>query len=209
MTRSDFLPADLKAEYYRKLALIESNNDPRAENPRSTASGLYQFIHSTWTGLGYDWKDRFNVRLQNEAIERLTAQNAAILRENGCAINFATLYGSHFLGVSGFLRIMRAKPLDPIESVTSKRQREANPTILKGTVRDFCDWLQGKTGDSIYKRYTKGGWVSGPGVNVPPEDREEFPATEKREGEHYAIIVTFALVAAFIVFQVARMVLGF
>lgn len=38
----------------RRVAQCESNLNPRAENPRSSASGLFQFISSTWrsvTGL--------------------------------------------------------------------------------------------------------------------------------------------------------------
>lgn len=33
----------------QRVAACESNGDPRAENPVSSASGLYQFLDSTWT----------------------------------------------------------------------------------------------------------------------------------------------------------------
>lgn len=164
------LPDDKAAEYIRLLSKIESSDNPNAKAPTSSASGRFQFIKSTWEGLGYNWADRFNDKLQYEAAEKFTNQNAKGLKAAGCAINFATLYGSHFLGLAGFLKIMRAAgPQTPIEAVTTAAQRKANPSILKGTVGDFGDWLRRKTGDDYTKRYTDSGFVSGPDVVLPPE----------------------------------------
>lgn len=154
--------------YYKKISKIESNDNPKAKAKTSSASGRFQFIKSTWEELGYDFDDVFDDKLQWEAIEKFTLRNAQALNKAGCAINHATLYGSHFLGVTGFLRVMSGSPSDSIATVTSEAQRRANPTILKGTIRDFTDWLRRKTGDDYTKRYTQGGWVAGPGVVVPP-----------------------------------------
>lgn len=188
----------LDNDYFNLISKIESNHNPKAKNPNSTASGRFQFIRSTWEGLGYKWADVFNDDLQWQAIRKFTEQNANILRANGCAINFATLYGAHFLGASGFLRIMRADPKAGIDSVTSAAQRKANPTILKGTVADFCEWLRKKTGDSVYKRYTKSGWVDGHGIEVPPGDE----LGEEKGGVNIgAILVAFVIAAAFIIYH--------
>lgn len=156
--------------YYQLNAKIESGNNPKAKAPSSSASGLHQFIRSTWEELGFDWKDVFDPAVQRKAIVKFTERNADILRKAGCAINNATLYGSHFLGVAGFLKIMRALPSDPIASVTSPAQRKANPTILKGTVKDFCDWLEKKTGDKVTKRYD---------VASPVEPTPELPVAKR------------------------------
>lgn len=148
------LPDAMAADYIKLLSKIESADNPNAKAKTSSASGRFQFIKSTWTGLGYAWKDVFNDKLQYEAAEKFTNQNAEGLRKAGCAINFATLYGAHFLGLAGFLKIMRAAPSTPIANVTTAAQRKANPTILKGTVKDFTDWLARKTGHdyrSVYK----------------------------------------------------------
>lgn len=164
------LPDDKAADYIRLLSKIESSDNPNAKASTSSASGRFQFIKSTWERLGYNWADRFNDKLQYEAAEKFTNENAKGLKAAGCAINFATLYGSHFLGLAGFLKIMRAAgPQTPIEAVTTAAQRKANPTILKGTVGDFGDWLRRKTGDDYTKRYTDSGFVSGPDVVLPPE----------------------------------------
>jgi len=32
------------AGYYKKLAKVESNDDPLAQNPKSSAKGRYQFV---------------------------------------------------------------------------------------------------------------------------------------------------------------------
>lgn len=147
------LPDAMAADYIKLLSRIESNDNPNAKAKTSTASGRFQFIKSTWTGLGYDWKDVFNDQLQYQAAERFTNDNARGLRNAGCAINFATLYGAHFLGLSGFLKIMRATPTTPIENVTTAAQRKANPSILKGTVADFTAWLAKKTGHDYRSQY--------------------------------------------------------
>lgn len=153
------LPADAEAEYYAKISKIESDDNPRAKAKTSSASGRFQFIKSTWEGLGYDWANVFNDKLQYEAIEKFTRQNANALVKAGCAVNHATLYGSHFLGTAGFLRVMRGLPDASIATVTSEAQRKANPSILKGTIRDFTDWLKRKTGDDYTKRYAESGIV--------------------------------------------------
>lgn len=51
----------------------ESGFNPRAKNPRSTASGLYQFINSTWRtcGTGYPTAMSAPVRVQVECARRI------------------------------------------------------------------------------------------------------------------------------------------
>lgn len=151
-----FLPKDKELEYYALIRKIESGGNDLAKNPLSTASGRYQPIKSTWTAYGLPWSQVFDVALQERFIRSFTADNARALMKSGCAVNFATLYGAHFLGANGLLKTMRGKPSDSITTVTTTAQRKANPSILGSskTVKDFCDWLERKTGDSVYKRYT-------------------------------------------------------
>lgn len=167
---SNFLPKSAELAYYAIIAKIESGNNPMAKNSKSTASGLYQPIKSTWISFGFAWKDVFNVDKQNEFIRKFTAANAAVLNKSGCAVNFATLYGAHFLGASGLLQVMRGNPGDSITTVTSAAQRKANPTILNGTIGDFCAWLKKKTGDDVSRRYPGADEISVPvAVNQPAE----------------------------------------
>ena len=193
------LPDDKAQDYIKLLSKIESSDNPNAKAPTSSASGRFQFIKSTWEGLGYKWADVFNDTLQYEAAERFTNQNAKVLKDAGCAINFATLYGAHFLGVSGFLKIMRGTPNTPIADVTTAAQRKANPSILSAklpdgqvrTINDFTNWLRRKTGDDYTKRYTDSGFVSGPGVVLPPE-----PAPKSKFNFGAVLFIIFVLAAA-------------
>lgn len=188
------LPADKEEVYYKLISKIESNDNPNAKAKTSSASGRFQFIKSTWEGLGYDWKDVFNDKKQWEAIRKLTRQNAAILEKAGCAINFATLYGAHFLGPAAFLKVMRGQPNEPITTVTTAAQRKANPTILKGTIQDFCDWLERKTGDKVSKRYTEFGSVTNP-APAPTPPRPAAPAKKSSVAAFIGFIIVIALVA--------------
>lgn len=195
------LPAEAEAEYYKKLAMIESGNNPKAKASTSSASGLYQPIKSTWERYGYNWKDVFDVKLQNEFVERFTRDNANILIKAGCAINFATLYGAHFLGPSGFLKVMRGVPSASISTVTSANQRKANPSILTGTIRDFTDWLKRKTGDEYTKRYT-GGATPTPQPKPAPIPVEPAYPTPPKKSRAWVYFVGLLIAVAIVVYFV-------
>lgn len=49
---SSYFPADQVEKALRVMA-CESGGDPYADNPRSTAAGLYQFLASTWAATPY------------------------------------------------------------------------------------------------------------------------------------------------------------
>jgi hypothetical protein len=148
----------IPSNYYDILARIESSNNPYAKATSSSASGLYQFIKDTWIGLGGRWGSNPNlpfgglrpsVEEQNQRVQTLTNRNASALERVGVAVNNATLYAAHFLGIGGAKRILAADPNTPIEAVTTASQRRANPSILQGTVGDFFAWLQRKTGSAV------------------------------------------------------------
>lgn len=135
--------------YYSLLAKIESGNNPNAKAKTSSASGLYQFIRSTWESLGYAWKDVFDPVLQNEAIRRFTTDNAKTLQMSGVAINEATLYAAHFLGVGTAKKALTADDNKPLSSVISSTAITANSFLRGMTVGDFKNWLKRKTGVSV------------------------------------------------------------
>lgn len=188
------LPDDAADKFAALCSKIESNDNPNAKAKTSSASGRFQFIKGTWEGLGYAWKDVFNDKLQYAAFEKLSNENAYTLSNAGCAVNFATLYGAHFLGVAGLLRVMRASRSAKIETVTNAAQRKANPTILKGTVGDFCDWLERKTGDDVAKRY----------IPVPDIPVIELPAGKASSPVAFAVVIAILLAIAVIFVLVNR-----
>jgi hypothetical protein len=100
-------------DYFPLLAKIESGNRPYVKAKSSSASGLYQFIRSTWRGEGGEWGTDMgqafgglkpSVEEQTARARSFTEKNAAILRGKGVPINKASLYAAHFLGAGTALR---------------------------------------------------------------------------------------------------------
>lgn len=55
----------------------ESGGDPRAQNPISTASGLWQFLDTTWNGFdGYQHAREAPISVQNEKAREVWADGA-------------------------------------------------------------------------------------------------------------------------------------
>ncbi|MES2173835.1 MAG: hypothetical protein V4523_07795 [Pseudomonadota bacterium] len=150
---TDGMPDD----YWPMLAMIESGNRPYVQAQSSSASGLYQFIKSTWEGEGGKWgptlRPAFGGLRPSEAeqlvrAKSFTAKNAAYLRARGVAINKAALYAAHFLGPVTAAAILAAPLTARADALAGTAATKANPSILQGkTVGDFVDWLERKTGD--------------------------------------------------------------
>ena len=49
------ISAEIPDDYWPMLSKIESNDRPYVQAASSSASGLYQFIRSTWLGEGGEW----------------------------------------------------------------------------------------------------------------------------------------------------------
>lgn len=147
----------LPDDYWPMLAQIESGNRPYVQAPTSTASGLYQFIKSTWEGEGGRWgptkRPAFGglkptTQEQLDRAKSFTAKNAAYLRARGVAINKASLYAAHFLGPVTAAAILAAPLTARADHLAGEAATKANPSILSGkTVVQFIDWLAKKTGE--------------------------------------------------------------
>ncbi len=151
--------ATLPEGYLEMLATIESGNRPYVRAASSSASGLFQFIRSTWQGEGGKWGPttrpafgglRPSVEEQRQRATSFTLKNAHALAKAGIPVNRASLYAAHFLGAGtavdallpGVATSTRMDALVDAGAVT------ANPSILKDkTLADFLTWLHRKTGD--------------------------------------------------------------
>lgn len=132
--------------YLEKIKASESGGNRYAKNPYGSASGYFQFIKSTWEGLGYDWEDRFNTDLQYEAAKKFTENNANYLRKNlGIEPTHADLYGAHFLGAEGYKNLYKTSDDRPISDVMSQQEINSNPFVKGKTVGYVKEWLRKKT----------------------------------------------------------------
>lgn len=144
-------------DYWPLLAKLESGNRPYVKAVSSSASGLYQFIKSTWQGEGGKWGSNPSLAFgglkpsEAEQLQRartFTERNALALRRAGIPVNNASLYAAHFLGAGTAIKALEGYHTDPIADHVDDGAIAANPTILGGgkTVGDFLTWLHRKTG---------------------------------------------------------------
>lgn len=149
--------AGIPDSYWPMLSKIESGDRPYVQAATSSASGLYQFIRSSWIAEGGAWGKTLRPAfggLFPPAAEQLTraktftAKNGTYLRKRGVPINKATLYAAHFLGSVTAASILAADKTERADLIAGEGATDANPSILRGkTVADFIDWLCRKTGD--------------------------------------------------------------
>lgn len=148
---------EIPDDYWPMLSKIESADRPYIKAGSSSASGLYQFIRSTWIGEGGAWGGDMSLAfggLKPSSAEQLgraktfTAKNAAILKAKGIPINKASLYAAHFFGPGMAAKVIGADVDGRADLIAGEAATKANPSILRGkTVGQFLTWLHGKTGD--------------------------------------------------------------
>lgn len=148
---------DIPDDYWPMLSKIESNDRPYVKAGTSSASGLYQFIRSTWIGEGGQWGTdmsqafgglRPSVEEQLARAKSFTGKNAAYLKSKGIPINRASLYAAHFFGPLTAAQVIGADVNARADLIAGSAATKANPSILRGkTVGQFLTWLHKKTGE--------------------------------------------------------------
>ncbi|WP_313105276.1 hypothetical protein [Brevundimonas sp.] len=149
--------SEIPADYWPMLSRIESADRPYVQAPTSSASGLYQFIRSTWIGEGGAWGPTLRPAFgglkpspeeQLARAKTFTAKNAAVLKAKGIPINRATLYAAHFFGAGMAAKVIGADVKARADLIAGPEATKANPAILKNkTVGQFLTWLHKKTGE--------------------------------------------------------------
>lgn len=155
--------SDIPDDYWPMLSRIESADQPYVQAKSSTASGLYQFILTSWIGEGGAWgKDAEGEYIRRPAFGGLkpspaeqlaraktfTAKNAAVLKARGIPINRASLYAAHFFGAGTAAKVIGADVNARADLIAGEAATKANPQILRNkTVGQFLTWLKGKTGE--------------------------------------------------------------
>lgn len=112
----------LPSGYLHRTAEIESGLNPMAQNPRSSAGGLFQFINST--ARQYGLTNRFDPVAATDAAGRLARDNAAHLRRVlGREPTGAELYLAHQQGAGGAARLLRDPSARAVDVVGSDAVR--------------------------------------------------------------------------------------
>lgn len=146
-----------------RIVGIESGGDRTARNPNSTATGLGQFIETTWVRMFRQYFPdraesmtreavlalRENADLSRQMVELYARENAKVLQDAGHAVNDASLYLSHFLGPNGAVKVLSAAPTTPLADLLSEQVIRANESIMRGqTAGGLQSWAAGKVGIS-------------------------------------------------------------
>ncbi|MBA4492647.1 M23 family metallopeptidase [Paracoccus sp. S1E-3] len=141
-----------------RIIQVESAGNARARNPLSTASGLGQFIESTWLRMIRSYRPdllvsmsraevlelRFNPDLSREMVRHLAQENEAYLRARGHDITAGRLYLAHFLGPGGADQALRADPASSVAAVMGAAVIAANPFLRSYSIADLRSWADRK-----------------------------------------------------------------
>ncbi len=137
---------------------IESGGRADAKNPLSSASGLGQFISSTWMKMINRYRPdlakslsrqeilnlRFEPTIAREMLLKFTRENEAYLRSRGHAITPGRLYLAHFLGSAGANTILRSPTDMTVASVMGNNVMKANPFLNGWNVAKIINWAERK-----------------------------------------------------------------
>lgn len=146
-----------------QIIRIESAGNARAQNSRSTATGLGQFIDGTWLRMMRTYRPdlvqsmdrqallalRFDAALSREMVTNLARENESYLRARGHAITPGRLYLAHFLGPAGAdlaLTTARTQPEALTRDVMGADVVTANPFLTGWTLSDLSSWADRKMG---------------------------------------------------------------
>lgn len=163
------------AEFMLKAAQIESNFDPSAKNPRSSAGGLFQQIDSNAKEFGV--ANRFDPRQSAVGAAKFARQNMARFAKKGIPATPANLYLAHQQGGGGAVKIL-SNPNASAESLVGKAAVRLNGGKPGMTAGEFANIWGRKMGRklqmpaSVPSGPAPGASTTPPGVlslpNTPP-----------------------------------------
>ncbi len=130
--------------YMLRQAEIESGGNPAAQNPRSSAGGLFQFIDST--AKQYGLSNKFDPEAASDAAARLARDNGAYLTSAlGRAPTPGELYLAHQQGMGGAAKLLM-NPDAPAASLVGAKAVTQNGGSSEETAAQFAGRWTGKFG---------------------------------------------------------------
>lgn len=156
--------------YLVNQAKAESNFDPAAKAKTSSASGLYQFIESTWMGMvdkhgekyginteGMSRSDILKLRFDPDVAANMAAEFASdnkdyLERKWGGDIGPTELYFAHFMGAGGAASFLKARDENPLQVAAN-----LFPKAAKANYNVFYDRKTGnaKSLEEVYQFFDK------------------------------------------------------
>ncbi|WP_165611845.1 peptidoglycan DD-metalloendopeptidase family protein [Cognatiyoonia koreensis] len=141
-----------------QIIQVESAGNANAKNPLSTATGLGQFIESTWLRMMRDYRPdlhstmsrtdllalRTDPTLSRQMVMNLARENENFLRARGHHVDAGRLYLAHFLGPAGASTALSADDNATVLSVMGANVVNANPFLRNYRISDLEAWAQRK-----------------------------------------------------------------
>ena len=160
--------------YMRAARRQESGGSDTAANPRSSATGRYQFTDGTWISWyrkvfpssGLSESDiiarKSDGAAQDTIMRAFTQDNAQWLRGRGEPVTSGNLYVVHHMGQGGARAIFEAAPGAPLAGLLEPRVIAANPHLRTMTAGQFIAWAD--------KRMGGAGEIADAGADLTPID---------------------------------------
>lgn len=141
-----------------QIIRVESGGNATAKNPLSTATGLGQFIESTWLRMMRTYRPdlagsmpreqllalRNDPTISREMVTALAREGEAYLRARGHQITAGRLYLCHFLGAEGASIALSAQDQQLVLDVMGAGVIKANPFLTGQTIAQLKDWAERK-----------------------------------------------------------------
>jgi hypothetical protein len=140
-------PTESEKLFLDRLMSAESGGRLTARNAATSAYGPFQFLSTTFLDvvqrnfpqLAADKSNAEILNLRADAVVArdaalvYTRENARFLAGNGEPVTAANLRLAFFVGPSGALKVLAAKPEEPLSNVLSVAALEANPVLSRMT----------------------------------------------------------------------------
>ena len=146
---------DVALAIWRSEGSVEN---PNIKNPKSHATGIFQFMPDTWLGMGGTKEDRLNIDRQIELGIKLTKQNTDALEKRlGRPPSTWEAYLAHQQGINGAVALLSSNPNAKAADVLGS----TNKVVLNGgtanmTASEFLNHIQGY----VDKHSASGGTVA-------------------------------------------------
>lgn len=196
--------------YLVKQAHVESSFNPKAKAKTSSASGLYQFLDSTWLSMVKKYGDKYGMgdladkigaggKVANRAVKKeilnlrndpekaaalaaeFASENERYLKSNwGGDVGSTELYLAHFMGAGGASEFLKARDDNPMQ-----RAAVIFPAAAKSNRNVFYDVKTGraKSLDEVYAFFDKK-FDAQDGLPALPQDDIQTASLDVSDDRH-------------------------